>query len=135
MRRLSRREFLVGTACAGTCAAGLVLGAAGYRATHDESQSNARVYRVGFVTGPPREPFRAALQQLGYVEGRNLLYEHREGLDAETSRAGAAELVAERVDVLVATGQLQVSGAVQATSEVPIVSMGLGGDLLAARLI
>lgn len=69
--------------------------------------------------------FLRAMQQRGYVEGKNLAYEgryadnHPERLDAM-----AAELVAKKVDVIVAAGTPPTLAAHKATKLIPIISVG-----------
>jgi putative ABC transport system substrate-binding protein len=55
---------------------------------------------------PPKstQAFRRGLQDLGYVEGRNIVTEIRSAEGARTAPALAAELIALRVDVIVAAG-------------------------------
>jgi len=69
-----------------------------------------------------REAFRQGLRDLGYVEGRNVVIEYR---DAEGKHerlpALAAELVALKVDVIVAPPTPAALAAKQATRTLPIV--------------
>ena len=69
-----------------------------------------------------REAFLQGLRDLGYVEGRNVVIEYRyaEG-KLERLPALAAELVALKVDVIVAAGTLAALAAKQATRTLPIV--------------
>ena len=62
------------------------------------------------------------MQELGYVEGRNLAVELRfvEG-DVARLDALASELVKVRVDVIVAAGATAVRAAQKASSKIPIV--------------
>ncbi len=93
-----------------------------------EAQQAAMVARIGFLTlnlapNPHlREAFRQGLRDLGYVEGRNVEIEYRdaEGKD-ERLPALAAELVALKVDVILAGGTPQALAAKQATRTLPIV--------------
>jgi putative ABC transport system substrate-binding protein len=73
--------------------------------------------------------FREALRDGGYVEGRNVAIEFRWARGQyEKLPAAAAELVALRVAVIVATGGQPVALAAKAaTSTIPIV-FGVGGD-------
>jgi putative ABC transport system substrate-binding protein len=68
------------------------------------------------------EAFRQGLRDLGYVEGRTLVIEYRsaEG-KPERLPALAAELVALKVDVIVAGNTLGALAAKQATRTLPIV--------------
>ena len=75
-----------------------------------EAQQAGKVYRIGLLgRSPPAtgghlwEAFLQGLRDLGYVEGRNLVIEHRysEGKD-EGLPDLAADLVRLKVDVIVA---------------------------------
>jgi putative ABC transport system substrate-binding protein len=70
---------------------------------------------------PAREGFRQGLQELGYIEGQNILVEYRltEGQGAQPPDAAAA-LAQLPVDVMVAT-VTTVEAARQATRMIPIV--------------
>ena len=93
-----------------------------------EAQQEARIPRVGFLAGNLSTgqhlaaAFRQGLRDLGYVEGRNIVIEYRDA-KGETDRlpALAAELVALKVDVIVAAGTQHVLAAKQATTIIPIV--------------
>jgi len=66
--------------------------------------------------------FRQALQERGWIEGRNLRIDIRWGPgDGERYRQLAAELVALAPDVLLAGGGLVVAALQRATQKVPIV--------------
>jgi len=114
---ITRRTFLAGT--------GAVLLAAPSAA---EAQQAAKVARIGWlaVNLAPNlhlsEAFRQGLRDLGYVEGRNLVIEYRDAEGKlERLPALAAELVALKVDVIVAGGTLAALAATQATKTIPIV--------------
>jgi len=100
-----------------------------------EAQEAKKVYRVGHLMLLPREPltpFIEALEQglrdLGYVEGRNVIIEHRsaEG-NLERLPDVAAELVRLKVDVIVTGINPAIAAAKQATTTIPIV-MVYGAD-------
>jgi putative ABC transport system substrate-binding protein len=100
-----------------------------------EAQQADKIARIGFVglnlaAGDPRflEAFRQGLRDLGYVEGRNLLIEFRDAEGKpERFPALAAELVALKVDVVVASGgTLGAMAAKRATTTIPIVFTGVG---------
>ena len=66
--------------------------------------------------------FRAALQELGWVDGRNMQIDiHWATSDAAEIRRQAAELVALAPDVILAPGTSTVGALMQATRTVPIV--------------
>jgi putative tryptophan/tyrosine transport system substrate-binding protein len=93
-----------------------------------EAQQAKKVPRIGYLaTGPegPRtnlEAFRRGLQDLGYVEGKNIQIEIRyveENLDHLPGLVG--ELVQLRVEVLVSGILLAIRAAKHATMTIPIV--------------
>src|SRR5262245_43112995 len=77
------------------------------------------------------EAFRQGLQQLGYVEGKNIIIEwrHAEG-SFDRLRALATELVRLKVDVIVTGGFNATRAVKEATSAIPIV-MAQSGDPVA----
>ena len=93
-----------------------------------EAQQAAKVARIGYlvtnlaVNPHLHEAFRQGLRDLGYVEGRNLVIEYRDA-EGKIDRlpALAAELVALKLDVIVAPGTPQALAAKQATTTIPIV--------------
>jgi ABC-type uncharacterized transport system substrate-binding protein len=116
---MDRRVFMVG----GVAALAMPLVA--------EAQQAAKFARIGYLTvdNPtvtPHHPeaFRQELRDLGYVEGRNLVIEYRsaEG-KAEQLPALAAELVALKVDVIMAPSTAAALAAKQVTTSLPIVSV------------
>ena len=105
------------------------------------AQQAGKVYRVGvLVQGVPATAggmiglFRQSLHDLGYVEGRNLLFELRLVERQEALPDAAAELVRLRVDVIVAATTLPALAAKRATSTIPIV-MAAAGDPVHAGLV
>ena len=98
-----------------------------------EAQQAAKVARVGYLASNlaanPRlqEAFRQGLRDLGYVEGRSLVIEYRDAEGKpERLPALAAELVALKVDVILAPPTLHALTAKQATKTIPIVFTGVG---------
>jgi putative tryptophan/tyrosine transport system substrate-binding protein len=81
-------------------------------------------YLAGYLAGSPHlaEAFRQGLRDLGYVEGSNLVIEYRDAEGKfERLPALAAELVALKVDVILAGATLPAQAAKQATRTIPIV--------------
>ena len=115
---MDRRAF-IGNIAGGLVAAPLAAGA----------QQAAKVTRIGLLSlnassASPQffEPFLQRLRDLGYVEGRNVVIEIRDAEGKpERLPALAAELVALKVDVIVAPNTPQALAAKQATRTVPIV--------------
>jgi putative ABC transport system substrate-binding protein len=116
---MNRRETIISLAALG--AAPLVA----------EAQQSAKIPRIGYVganlADVPhlQEAFLQGLRDLGYVEGRNVVIEFRsaEG-KLERLPALAAELVALKVDVIVAPPTVAALAAKQATRTLPIVMTG-----------
>jgi putative tryptophan/tyrosine transport system substrate-binding protein len=93
-----------------------------------EAQQTAVIPRIGYLAGDLttgqhlHEAFRQGLRDLGYVEGRNVVMEHRDAAgQSERLPALAAELVALRVDVIVSPTTVAALAAKQATRTLPIV--------------
>ncbi len=92
-----------------------------------EAQQGGEVYRIGFLADSPRmrpnfEVFRKALPDLGYIEGQNIVIEWRlAGRKPDRITEMAADLVHQRVDVIVACCPLAPGVAVKATRTIPIV--------------
>jgi putative ABC transport system substrate-binding protein len=97
----------------------------------------AKVTRIGFLIPSPldapvtNESFgamRQGLADLGYIEGQNVVFEPRGGNGtAERLAAMAAELVAAKVNIIVAIATPAARAALQATRTIPIV-VGSVGD-------
>jgi putative ABC transport system substrate-binding protein len=92
-----------------------------------------RTARIGYlalnldVNPLSHEAFRQGLRDLGYVEGRNLVIEYRDAKGKpDRLDAGAAELVALNVDVIVAPGTLAALAAKRTTATIPIVVPTIG---------
>jgi len=95
-----------------------------------EAQPAAGAFRVGYVTPvgqPAREQlFRRELQRLGFAEGRNMVIEYRSADgDFERLPALVAELVALKMDVIVARATQAALAAKKAAGATPIVMVGV----------
>jgi putative tryptophan/tyrosine transport system substrate-binding protein len=126
---MRRRDFL-----------GLVGGAAAAWPIPSPAQQSATPV-FGILLGFSREagrtftePLRAYMQALGYVEGRNIVFDVRYA-DGKADRLPdlAASLVAQRPNVIATFGDASGLAAKAATSAIPIVSMS--EDLVHAKLV
>jgi putative ABC transport system substrate-binding protein len=104
--------------------------------SHAIAQQPARVWRIGFLAATSRQfwhetgrydAFLAALRELGYVEGKNLVVEGRFA-DGQYDRLPelALELVQLKVDVIVASPSPAIRAAQKATTTIPIVFPSTG---------
>ena len=98
------------------------------------AQQAEKVFRVGFLNAGANIPqihlLGDALRELGWVEGKNIVWERRYA-DNHLDRLPelAAELVRLKVDVIMAPGTLAPLAAKRATATIPIVMTGAGGPL------
>ncbi|HEV8584837.1 MAG TPA: ABC transporter substrate-binding protein [Methylomirabilota bacterium] len=112
-----------------------------------EAQKSEKMARVGILgIGPAPSPqelaksvstnrFWLSMRQLGWVDGQNMVVERRFGESADQLRAGAADLVRLKVDVLF-VGSAGLAKLLQLeTKTIPIVVGRAEGDLVAAGLV
>ena len=92
------------------------------------AQQAERARRIGAILGstgtgrPDIAAFQQALQQLGWIDGRNVRIDYRFGLgNAADIRRHTAELVALAPDAILAPGTSTVEPLLQASRAVPIV--------------
>lgn len=92
------------------------------------AQQPATVARIGYLgLGPASavssrvEALRAGLRDLGWVEGKNLVFEFRWADNVDQLPGLAADLVRMKFDVIFATSSTLVEAARQATKTIPIV--------------
>ena len=94
--------------------------------------------RVGILMGTADDAdgqerlsgFRQGLQDLNWVEGRNIRFDVRWGAgDAERTRAYATELVGLAPDLILATNTPTARSLKQATETIPIVFSGLADPI------
>ena len=126
---MNRRAFIV--TAGGLLAAPLVV----------EAQQAAKIAHIGYLAADLAashhlpEAFRQGLRDLGYVEGRDVVIEYRDAEGRfERLPVLASELVALKVDVIVAGGTPAALAAKQATGAIPIVFAG-PGDPVASGLV
>jgi len=106
-----------------------------------DAQPPAKGPRIGVLTlavwssTPLAEAFSQGLREHGYVEGQNIVLEHRyaEG-NAGRLFALAAELVRLKVDVIVTQSDAAALAAKHATQTIPIV-MAIAGDPVKAGVV
>jgi putative tryptophan/tyrosine transport system substrate-binding protein len=120
---MRRREFLSGV---GSTAAAWQLVAGAMPAL---AQTPNRVYRLGHLGNSPpseasaRQITLPELARLGFVEGRNLVFDPRVG-ESDALPGLMRELLAARPDAVIAVGGAAIAAAGAATSTVPIVTFG-----------
>jgi len=124
---VKRREFI-----------GLVGGAAAWPLTASAQRAGEKIVTIGILAiepWPPIDTFRHALDDLGYIEGKNVRFEHRyaKGHNERLPEL-ANDLVGLNVDVIVTWGTDAVLAAKQATTTIPIV-MGTIGDPLGIGIV
>src|SRR5215470_13514692 len=94
-----------------------------------QAQQPKKVPRTAYVTAASFsameyriEAFRQGLRELGYVEGKNIIIQLREA-EGKLDRLPTlmAELVREKVDIIVAAGAAVTRPAKEATKTIPIV--------------
>jgi putative ABC transport system substrate-binding protein len=133
---MDRRAFLAGT--------GAMLLGAPRAAGAQKSEKKARVGILGIGTAPsPQElaksvatnPLWLSMRELGWVDGQNMVVERRFGESAEQLRAGAADLVRLKVDVLFASSAGLAKILQLETKTIPIVVGRADENLVAAGLV
>ena len=105
--------------------------------------SGPKARRIGFLAVGSREGrafliegFLQGLREHGYVEGQSIVIEYRFSGDRNDRLPElAAELVALKVDLIVASGSPASFAAKQATDTIPIVMGSLNADPVATGLI
>jgi ABC-type uncharacterized transport system substrate-binding protein len=108
-----------------------------------DAQLSAKIATIGYLSiagGAPggvplAEAFRQGLQDLGYVEGKNIAIAYRSA-DGKPERlpALAAELVQLQVDVILAQSGQVAQAAKNTTTTIPIVMVS-GGDPVALGFV
>ena len=109
-----------------------------------EAQQPAKIPRIGYLSNadPATDSARAgglrlALRERGYIEGQNIAMEYRFAEGRPEREPGlAAELVRLKVDIIVvASGDVTIQAAKNATKTIPIVMMGQGTDPVRAGFV
>ena len=114
---MRRREFIAGLSSAATWPLAV------------SAQQPAKLPRIGILWPTPLasnghliDAFREGLRELGYVSGKNLVFELRDA-QGKNERLGelAADLVRIDVDLIATEGTPPTKAALQATGAIPIV--------------
>jgi len=98
-------------------------------ATPALAQTPNRIYRLGHLANSmpseasARQTTLPELAKLGFVEGRNLVFDARLG-ESDAMPSLARELLAARPDAVIAVGGAAIAAAGAATRTVPIVTFG-----------
>jgi putative ABC transport system substrate-binding protein len=106
-----------------------------------EAQQAGKIYRIGYLGGGSgvslsMRSVQRELRTLGYVEGKNIVFEYRYAEDKrERAPALAHELVRLKVDLIVAGGDGDTIPAKNATQTIPIVFLESVGDPVALDLV
>jgi len=111
-------------------------------ASESRAQASAKVFRVGYiVVATPEEQahltraLEDGMRELGYVEGRNVVYERRFAHgDARRLPELAAELVKLGPDVIVTGANPVIEAVRRATTTLPVV-MGISRDPVGAGFV
>jgi putative ABC transport system substrate-binding protein len=103
-----------------------------------EAQQPKKIPRIGFLQPGVRpaaytDEFRKGLRDLGYIEGQNIVIEHRLAEGPKELPALLAELVSLKVDVIVTWTTQAALAAKQATKTIPIVTVS--GDPVRTGLV
>jgi putative ABC transport system substrate-binding protein len=112
-----------------------MVGAAGAWPATASAQSQP--LRIGIISFTPRTSphwvaFGKRLDELGYIQGRNLAVEFIDARSTDDYPKGMNELIGRNVDVLMALGgEVQIKSALNATSTLPIVMVAIDYDPLA----
>jgi len=100
------------------------------------AQQAGKVYRIGWLSASAiNATFRRAMSELGYVEGRNLVFVYRQAKQRKEYTSLARELAAGKPDLILAVGVSAVRAAKQATSTIPIVMGNSSADPVRQGLI
>src|SRR4051812_3311123 len=119
---MKRREFLT------------LLGGAAVWPIAAPAQEVRKVLRVGAASTFPKDfplwaAFRTRLRELGYAEGKDIVFESLELADHATIAEAMAELVRRKVDIIIDAGEeVTLKAAMNATTSVPIVMLAVTYD-------
>jgi ABC-type uncharacterized transport system substrate-binding protein len=101
------------------------------------AQQASKIPRIGMLSpghaeldAPTSDAFQQGLREFGYIEGQNIAIERRYGeWKLDRLRSLAAELVASKVDLIVARSTTAARAARQATETIPIVAVAMADPI------
>jgi putative tryptophan/tyrosine transport system substrate-binding protein len=104
-----------------------------------EAQQTGKVFRIGYLdpsnasgNAALLKAFHQELNKLGWIEGKNIVIEHRFAeQNTERLPEHAVELVRLKVDLFVVTGTAPALAAKSVTASIPIVMIGASGPVAA----
>jgi putative ABC transport system substrate-binding protein len=105
------------------------------------AQGTTGTLRVGAANAQPRSApqwvaFERRMAELGYVEGRNFVFDHLQIPGPEAWEQGYRAVVARKPDIVIATGpELSLRSALAATRDIPIVMIAIDYDPVARGLV
>jgi putative ABC transport system substrate-binding protein len=134
--------MMVRAALAATLTLGLLAAPLAAEAQKSEKMARVGILGIGPVPSPQdlaksvsTNPFWMSMRQLGWFDGQNMVVERRFGESADQLRAGAADLVRLKVDVLFVASAGLAKILQGETKTIPIVVGRAEGDLVAAGLV
>jgi putative ABC transport system substrate-binding protein len=107
-----------------------------------QAQQPAKIPRIGYLAATKAtaiaartDAFRQGLSELGYIDGKNIIVEYRYA-DGNPAREGelAAELVRQKVEIIVTTGPTVTRTVKHATATIPII-FAQDGDPVASGFV
>jgi putative ABC transport system substrate-binding protein len=104
------------------------------------AQQGKKLIRIGYLSVDPGpghqdELFKGSLRELGWIDGKNVTFEHRwSATGVDRLPASADELAKLKVDVIVVWGTVAALAAKKATQSIPIVMVRVA-DPVATGLV
>lgn len=112
-----------------------LLGAAAAWPLAARARDTNRPHRIGFIGNERRlKMMQQGLAELGYALGNDIVIEYRPSDQPDRLSDFAKELVAKKVDVIVASGSQSVRAVQQVTQTIPIVMTG-SSDPVGTRFV
>ena len=105
------------------------------------AQQAGKVSRIGHIASmdfdqaeQPWPSFLQALRTLGWIEGKNFVFERRRASSRTSIEEATKEFVRTKVDVIVVSGGARAATIQQVTRTIPIVTLA-AGDLVASGIV